>query len=193
MVKKNILILDAHPDSKSLCSSIVDAYKKGALNSNYSVDVIKIRDLKFDPILHRSKEAQLLEKDLEKSQKKILKSDHVVLVTPVWWGGTPALFKGFIDRTFVGGFSHIYEPKKKVVKGLLGNRTASVIYTQGGPRFYSKLFLKDSFWREVKLSIFGFCGFKKIRRKYYTFIEGLSDVKLSKIVNEVFELGKKGF
>jgi putative NADPH-quinone reductase len=193
MVKKNILVLDAHPDAKSLCSSMVDAYKKGALNSNYSVEVLKIRDLKFDPILHTTKKKQALEKDLEKAQKKILKSDHVVLISPVWWGGTPALFKGFIDRTFVGGFSHVYDPKNKVVKGLLGDRTASVIYTQGGPRFYSKLFLKDSFWRELRKSIFGFCGFKKIRRKYFTYIEGRNGVELNRMVNKVFVLGKKGF
>ncbi|WP_338321907.1 NAD(P)H-dependent oxidoreductase [Clavibacter michiganensis] len=31
--------------------------------------------------------------------------DHVVLVFPVWWWSMPALLKGWIDRTFIGGWA----------------------------------------------------------------------------------------
>ena len=34
---RKILLIDAHPDSDRLTSSLVDAYKRGALQSGYDV------------------------------------------------------------------------------------------------------------------------------------------------------------
>ena len=37
---RKILLIDAHPDSDRLTSSLVDAYKRGALQSGYDVRTI---------------------------------------------------------------------------------------------------------------------------------------------------------
>ena len=48
---KKILLIDAHPDSNRLTRSLVDAYKRGALQSGYDIRTIIIRDMEFNPNL----------------------------------------------------------------------------------------------------------------------------------------------
>jgi Putative NADPH-quinone reductase (modulator of drug activity B) len=48
---KKILLIDAHPDSNRLTSSLVDAYKRGALQSGYDIRTIIIKEMEFNPNL----------------------------------------------------------------------------------------------------------------------------------------------
>ncbi len=104
--KKNILIINGHPDSESYNFALAQAYKTGAVSGGAVVEEIILRDLQFNPILnygYRKRTTQ--EPDLEAAWKKIVWADHLVFVYPVWWGSTPALLKGFIDRVFLPGFA----------------------------------------------------------------------------------------
>lgn len=47
-----------------------------------------------------------LEPDLIDSQERIIWSEHIVIVYPVWWGSFPAIMKGFFDRTLLAPFSY---------------------------------------------------------------------------------------
>lgn len=164
---KKILILDGHPDHKSYCSCVSEAYHEGARAAGLDVQKINIRDLKFNPILHYGyRKAQDLEVDLLKAQEQIKWCEHLVIITPVWWGGLPGLFKGFIDRTFIRGFSHYFDTKIGRPMPLLKGRSAHVIYTQGTPSFISRLIKGDFFWKTLKRAILKFCGFSSIKRTY---------------------------
>jgi NAD(P)H dehydrogenase (quinone) len=191
---KKILIIDGHPDDKSFCAALVEKYRAGAESSSFDVDVLKIRDLKFDPILHFGyRQRQELEKDLLVAQEKIKECDHLVFVVPVWWNGLPALAKGFFDRIFISGFSHKFNPVKKRQEKLLTGRSASVIYTQGGPWWFSRFFIGDAFWKTVKHSIFEFVGFSPVKRKYYDTVKSGDDKERLRILDDVCKLGMKGF
>ena len=191
---KKILLLDGHPDDKSFCSAMVEKYREGAKSSGFEIDVLKIRDLKFDSILHFGyRQRQELEKDLLMAQEKIKNCEHLVFVAPVWWGSLPGLTKGFFDRILLSGFSHKFNPAKKRQDKLLTGRSASVIYTQGGPWWYSKFFVGDAFWKAVKRAIFGFVGFSPIKRKYYDTVKSGDDTERARILEDVYKLGKKGF
>lgn len=191
---KKILVIDAHPDGESFCAHMVTKYCEGAAKAGHSVSKLSVRDLRFDPILHFGyRQRQELESDLVHAQKQIESCEHLVVVVPVWWGGLPGLFKGFIDRCFVTGFSHRFDPvKKRPVKLLLG-RSATVIYTQGSPWWYSRFFLGDSFWKVVKRGVFSFAGFKPVRRKYYSTVKSGTDEQRKAILEDVYTLGSKGF
>ena len=105
-MKKNILIILAHPAKKSLCESIANEYYQKLWNEKNTVKLIKLKDLKFDLNLYEGySEEQLLEKDLQKIQKDILWANHLIFVFPTWWGTYPALLKGFVDRVFLPGFA----------------------------------------------------------------------------------------
>lgn len=191
---KKILILDGHPDEKSFCAAMTEKYYSGSKSAGFKVDVVKLRDLKFDSNLHFGyREKQELEKDLIATQEKIKSCEHIVFITPVWWGGLPAMTKGFFDRAFISGFSHKFNPKTKLPDKLLTGRSASVIYTQGGPWWFSKFFLGDSFWKVIKRSIFSFAGFSPVKRKYYDTVKSGDDAERSRILEDVYKLGKKGF
>lgn len=100
---KNILILNGNPRHDSYSEALAKAYEKGAVQSGHQVSYIAIRELEFDPNLRNGfskTEKQALEADLKKAQDAIAAADHIVWVHPIWWGGLPALTKGFIDRVF---------------------------------------------------------------------------------------------
>lgn len=51
-----------------------------------------LSDLEFDPILHHGyRIVQEPEPDFLKLQQAIMKSDHLVLIYPVWWMNCPVL------------------------------------------------------------------------------------------------------
>ena len=95
------LILLGHPDKKSLCSSIADNYEKGALEKGGDVKRLNLHDLSFNLNLKNGyRTIQNLEEDLVNAQNLIKWASHIVIIFPVWWGGVPALLKGFLDRPF---------------------------------------------------------------------------------------------
>lgn len=203
---KKILIIDAHPYDKSLCKAIADSYHEGVFESLKDFDEskksdefvrrINLRDLKFDPVLHAGYiEPQKLEKDLLEAKKLVEWCDHMVIVTPVWWGSSPALLKGFFDRLFLPGWAFSFGKGGKIDK-LLTGRTSTVIYTQGAPKFASLLFFGDSFWKHFKRYIVSFCGFAPVKRVYFGSVTGDSEDKVEyreDILKQCKELGKNRF
>jgi NAD(P)H dehydrogenase (quinone) len=106
---KKIVVINGHPNRGSLNFKLADAYKKGAESSGAEIKEIVITDLAFNPNLRFGYQKRTeLEQDLLDAWKKIIWAEHLVWVHPVWWGGLPALTKGFIDRLFLPGFSFRY-------------------------------------------------------------------------------------
>ncbi len=194
---KKIVLIDGHPDGESFCSAMAKEYCRGVQdcsNGCCSVDMIAVRDLRFDPILHFGyRQKQEIEEDLVRVQKLITDCSHLVVIVPVWWGNFPALFKGFLDRCFVSGFSHRFDPIKKRPVKLLKGKTATIIYTQGSPWWYSRFFLADSFWKIAKRGVFSFAGFKPVKRKYYSTVKSGTDEERKRILGEVYQLGQRAF
>ena len=105
---KRILIINGHPNEDSYCSALAEAYKEGA-SAHAEIKEIRIAALNFEPNLKFGYRKRIeLEPDLLEAQEKIKRADHLVWVHPVWWGGFPAILKGFIDRVFLPGFAFRY-------------------------------------------------------------------------------------
>lgn len=191
---KRILVLDGHPDQESFCAAMAAQYVDGAKEAGYTVEILAVRNLVFDPVLHYGyRKVMDLEPDLLITQEAIKQCEHLVIITPVWWGNIPALFKGFFDRAFISGFSHRFNVQIKRPEGLLKGRSASVLYTQGSPWFYSLLVRRDSFWKTLKGSILDFCGFHPVKRKYFDKVKSGTDADRHAILEKAYELGKRGF
>lgn len=127
---KKILIINGHPNAGSFCAALAEHYKTGAANSGAEVKEIIIRDLVFDPNLKFGYGQRVeLEADLLVAQEKIKWADHLVWVHPVWWGGVPAITKGFIDRLFLPGFAFRYRENSVWWDKLLTDKTAHIITT----------------------------------------------------------------
>ena len=98
---KKILVINGHPNPESLNHALASAYVNGAQFSGAQVEYIVISELDFNPNLRYGYQQRTeLEPDLLSAWEKIQWADHLVWVHPVWWGGIPAIMKGFIDRLF---------------------------------------------------------------------------------------------
>ncbi len=192
---KKILIIDANPSKFSFTACLSEEYEINAVKSGFDVRTLTLRDMKFDPILHFGyNRKQELEEDLKKAQECLMWCEHLVIVSPVWWYSCPALLKGFLDRVLLPEFAFNVEanPKRKLIK-LLNNKTATLIYTYGGPKHNMGKFFSDPFALQIKHGILFFCGFKKI--KTYPLFEtvGFRNIKRrNQFIDKVIELGKKG-
>lgn len=51
-MEKRILVLDGNPLTDSFCAALANAYADGAQAAGAQVQLLRLRDLRFDPILH---------------------------------------------------------------------------------------------------------------------------------------------
>ena len=176
---KKILIINAHPNKDSLCTAIADTYKKGAINSNNHVHLeeITIAKLDFNPNLNYGYQKKIeLEPDLLKAQELILWCDHMVWIHPVWWGGIPALAKGFIDRVFLPDFAFKYRENSMLWDKLLKGKSARIITTIDQPSWYYTLIYGKPSVNQLKKSTLQFCGINPVKVTYIGIVKN-SDYK----------------
>lgn len=161
---KKILIINGHPNKESFNFGIAAAYKKGALSSGAEVKEIVISELKFNPNLQFGYQKRTdLEPDLTESLDKILWADHLVWIHPVWWGGLPAVTKGFIDRVFLPGMVFQYRENSVWWDKLLTGKTAHIITTLDQPGWYYKFSFGQPSVNQLKKSTLEFCGVKPVK------------------------------
>lgn len=190
---KKILIIDAHPDNKSFCSSLAEAYFKASLSAGFETKSLQVRDLHFELNLKKGyNKVQELEPDLKKSQELIKWCDHMVLVYPMWWGTVPALLKGFFDRALLPGFAFKYHEKDPFWDKLLVGRSARMIVTSDAPYLYNLLVNFSAPYNVVKKSILRFCGFSPVKLTAIGGVKNMSPAQLSKKINKVENLGRAG-
>ncbi len=164
---KNILIINGHPNAGSFNFGIAEAYKTGAKQAGCEVKEIVIRDLKFNPNLTSGYNKRTdLEADLLEAWEKIQWANHLVWVHPVWWGGLPAITKGFIDRLFLPGMAFQYRENSVWWDKLLAGKSAHIITTLDFPGWmYRNMYGKPSV-NQLKKSTLEFCGVKPVKVTY---------------------------
>ena len=179
---KKILVIQGHPNEKSYCSAIANAYIEGK-NLNGEISFLKLNDLKFDPILRLGYQGeQPLEEDLKMAQEKIKWADHLVFIYPNWWGNPPALLKGFIDRVFLPGFAFKYSTGALPTK-LLQGKTSELIITLDTPVWFYRFFMGAPGVKIMTKSILGFCGIKNQKVTFFGPVRGSTDEKRKSFLN----------
>ena len=190
---KRIYVLDGHPDRKSFCAAIAQAYREGAMRGGHEVRFAAVRRLRFSPNLafgHRRKKK--LEPALVTAQANLEWCEHFVLVTPVWWFGLPAVTKGFFDRVFLPDFAFRFEKGTPFWDKLLEGRSARVLYTQGSPQLVVRLARGDCFWKGLGEGTLEFCGFKPVRRTVMAAMDFASAAKREAWLADARTLGTQG-
>ena len=189
---RKILIINGHPNKNSFCFGIAEAYKKGASGSGVEVKEIIIRDLKFNPNLEFGYEKRTaLEPDLLAAWEKIKWADHLVWVHPVWWGGLPAITKGFIDRLFLPGFVFQYRENSVWWDKLLTGKTAHIITTLDQPGLYYWLVFGRPSVNQLRKTVLEFCGVKPVK---VTYIQPMRNSKIefrNKWLEKIEKVGRE--
>ena len=163
---KKVLVINANPKRASLCKSLAEEYVAAA-TGKHEVQQIDIRDLNFELSLNDGYDKTVaLEPDLVDFQSKIKWAEHIVIVSPVWWGTVPAKLKGAIDRAFLPGFAFQYVEGQSMPKKLLDGRTSELIITLDSPPIWYKYVKGNVIYKHLKHSILDFSGIKNISSIY---------------------------
>lgn len=189
---KKVLIINGHPNESSLNRAITESFSKGSIDAGNDVRIIHLSELQFDPNLHFGYSQRLdLEPDILLAQEQILWCDHLVVVHPVWWGGMPALLKGFIDRALLPKFAFQYRENSVWWDKLLAGRTAEILYTIDQPIFYYKWFNGAPGIKQLKRMILQFCGFKVKRVTGFQQVRYANAERISEWLRKAEKLGGK--
>lgn len=133
-----VLVLYAHPVEDSFNAAVHATAVQTLREAGHDVDDCDLYAEGFSPILTR--EERIKYHDVPQNRgpvssyvERLLAAEALVIVTPVWNFGFPAILKGFFDRVFLPGVSFRMEAGK--VKPSLHNITRLVgLTTYGGTR-----------------------------------------------------------
>ncbi|MEP4030185.1 NAD(P)H-dependent oxidoreductase [Roseibium polysiphoniae] len=133
-----VLVLFAHPVETSFGAALHQQVLSSLREAGHDVDDLDLYGDDFDPRLTREERLGYHELDTNTSSvagyvERLQKADALVIVTPVWNFGYPAILKGFFDRVFLPGVS--FEMKGGKVAPCLHNiKKLAVVTTYGGSR-----------------------------------------------------------
>ncbi|MBN1525606.1 MAG: NAD(P)H-dependent oxidoreductase [Spirochaetales bacterium] len=157
----NCMIIECHPDDHSFCHAIAMTIKEYVISQAHSVYYHSLYQENFSPVLslEELKRGFSLDEEIQQFTNGIEKSECVVFVHPDWWGGPPAMLKGWIERVFRSGVAFEFRGddfEKKHHQSLLENKTAFVFCTSDRqkPEGYSVI---EESWKDV----FRYCGIQR--------------------------------
>lgn len=175
-MSKRILVILGHPSSNSFCGALAERYAQSALRAGHEVRQLWLGNMNFDPVLREGyQQVQPLEADLRRAQVDILWAEHLTLVYPIWWGGVPALLKGFFDRVFLPGFAFKYREGKAFPDKLLRGRSAHLLVTMDTPPWYYRWIYRMPGLHQIRKTTLAFCGIEPRRTLTFGPILGASD------------------
>ncbi len=187
-----ILIINGHPNKESLCFALANAYKEGALRRGAEVRELVIADLQFNPNLQYGyRKRTEWEPDLVAAWQSIQWADHLVWVHPVWWGGLPAITKGFIDRVFLPGYAFKYREGSVWWDKLLKGKTAHIITTLDQPGIYYRLAFGRPSVNQLRRAVLQFCGISPVKVSYIGIVKTATEEKRSQWLKAVREMGTR--
>lgn len=152
-----ILVVFDHPRRDSFCGAVLDAFLDGLAEAGHTAEVADLRAEGFDPRLPLGDEPDWSDSDkvytLEvlTEQARIMASDALAFVFPVWWWSFPATTKGWIDRVWNNGWA--YGERK------LPHRKALLIGTASSDREgYARRRYDEAMRIQLVTGIMDYCG-----------------------------------
>jgi NAD(P)H dehydrogenase (quinone) len=154
----NVLIVFAHPESRSLNASMRDVCVEELRHQGHTVEVSDLYAMDFNPVANRADFPLLppderfkvalasksgyasgqLSADVQAEIAKLKWADAIILHFPLWWYSMPAILKGWVDRVFAYGFAYgVGEHSdakwgERFGEGSLKGKRGMVITTTGG-------------------------------------------------------------
>lgn len=146
------LIVFAHPEATSFTAALKDTAVRCLESEGFDVEVSDLYAEAFNPVagrhdfhsvcdperfhyqaeqLHASKEGAFAD-DITREQRRVADTSLFVFVYPFWWGGMPAILKGWFDRVLAYGFA--YADGQRFDRGFFKGRVGIEAISTGGTR-----------------------------------------------------------
>lgn len=174
----NVLLVYAHPEPTSFTCALKNIARDALIDAGHSVEVSDLYGEGFNPVAGRHDFTSVYDAqrfhyqneqghahanggfapDLVREQQRILKADLIVWLYPIWWGGVPAILKGWFDRVWAPG--HAYQHAADlgaITPGLLQLQEVRVVTTLGSPWWVDLFVLRRPVRRVLKLALLGAC------------------------------------
>ncbi|HCX96738.1 MAG: NAD(P)H-dependent oxidoreductase [Spirochaetia bacterium] len=160
----NALVILAQPKKQSFNSAIAAEIVRSLGQQGYDpVGLIDLYADAFNPVMPQEELPRKFSFDETtlRYQERIQAADRVVFVYPDWWGGPPAIMKGFLDRVFRPGIAYGFREadfKNADAPGLFSQKRFDVFITTDAREPESGI-LND--WPPVmvwKENVLTFCG-----------------------------------
>jgi NAD(P)H dehydrogenase (quinone) len=155
-VKKKILIVHAHPERTSLTHQLVEVAVETLRCQGHEVLQSDLYGMQWKAVFDEhdfpvrsypdrlsfieesghSYAGELQVPDIAAEQQKVLASDAVIFVFPLWWYGMPAIMKGWLDRVWAFGLAYGYKNAGNTYRygdGAFKGKRAILSVAVGGP------------------------------------------------------------
>jgi NAD(P)H dehydrogenase (quinone) len=135
------LVVYAHPVEGSFTSAVRDRVVAALGRNGHDVDLLDLYATDFDPHLAAeewSPDTPHAEDrpELAAHVNRLRRADWLVFVYPTWFGGVPAMLKGWLDRVWVERVAFGRAPGSNRIRARLQQiRRVSVVTTYGSPRW----------------------------------------------------------
>ena len=135
-------------------------------------------------------------KDVLEQQAKVARAQALVLVSPVWFLGMPAILKGWIERVFTLGFAFglTAEGWRGDIDGripLLTLEKALVLSTTLFDERAYRAGLRDAMRTTIDEFTLHYPGIKQIQHEYFFAVYGADDATRRGYLERAYRLGKE--
>lgn len=191
-MKRNVLILNGHPDpgNRGLCHALAEAYDDGARAAGHDVRRLDVAGLDFT--LLRSQvdfEKGSPPPAIAQAQEHLRWAQHLVVTFPLWLGDMPALLKAFFEQALRPGFAYSYRPSGFPVMHLR-NRSARIIVTMGMPALIYRWYFRAHGLKNLQRNILGFVGFSPVRATVIGSVATRGQESIRRVLDDVRGLGR---
>lgn len=153
------LVLLAHPIEDSLNRAIADQACKALRKAGLSPRFHDLYREQFDPVLPEDEVRRrfTFDETIQTYFREVQEAPGFVFVHPDWWGGPPAILKGWLDRVFRPGVAYDFQGEEFLEKEqvpLLTGRWAIALSTTDARRGEAPHPI-ETVW---STQVFEFCG-----------------------------------
>lgn len=190
----NVLIIYAHPWTGSFNHAILEAVQKGLSNAGHESDCIDLVKDGFNPVTSE-KELSLYSKGesidplISQYQNKITNADYLVFIFPNWWGGMPAILKGFFDKVFLKNFAYKKEPAPG--NGLLKTKGAALISTFDAQKIVYQTLFRPHIMKNIAFQMLKTNGVKSVKVFPLCHIQNIGDRKRKAFLKKIETFSEK--
>ena len=165
----DVVMVTAHPHADSFTAAVATAARRGMLRAGHKVDELDLYAIDFVPAMSRAERAAyheatpLIDPMTIEQARLVRQAGALVFVYPTWWGGPPAVMRGWLERVLVPGVAFRFDEHGKVVPALTNVQRIVGISTYGSPRRYVKL-MSDGGRRMLLRALRLNCGWRTSTR-----------------------------
>ncbi|GAA1617873.1 NAD(P)H-dependent oxidoreductase [Leucobacter chromiireducens] len=178
------LVIDGHPNPDSLSAELARRYAA----AHGDARVLTLRDLEFDLHMRFGYRKRIpVEPDLADARAALHEARRIVVVAPMWWGGVPALLKGFFDRALLPGDEYRMS-KLGLPIGLLRGRSGRFLMLADTPAF-ALPFTGNAAAGQVARHTLRFVGVRPFRVHRFLGVGTASDRRIERWIERAAHLG----